>query len=346
MYPLVVSDVRLSEADFINLSLRITRQRRWIMRGVVVLTIAYFGWTSIKDISFFAVLSIYGGLTLLILLGSHWQERKKLRKQYASTVLLQQATTYTLAPEGITSQSTLASCEINWTNVQAVREVGPWYVVLTSPGVAMLLDSRRVQEPHSATDLADALTRRSIPANIAKASIPTQPSTAEPAISFVDVRPTFAQYLGLSLRLTFRLMPIIWVLLLPIASGVYELAMLLMGKVTLLESWQRDSGQLWMLGFALGMPLLLLYSSWQQYQKTPLWQHVANYNLTTSGMRVESVITKTEVSWEAIKAAHRLGPWVFLQTASTNGYLLDIRRVTAPATKSDVYALLVLSRLL
>lgn len=340
MQPIVVADVRISEAEYVALSTRIHQRQRWITLGFTFVLLACMMWSDggFKDPT---QILINAGLVIIIISLAWWLGRRRFRKQYASTPSIQHSVTYTLTSDGIATNSALGQSTIDWTNILLVKRLGPWFIVTTSPGVYVPLDGRLVQAPHTAADLELALAQRG--ANLDSLTVPAAApvfSAEGLAISIPNVRLTLGQYTWLSLRLTGKIMPLIWILLLPLGSALLVLGQLLLGDTTLGELWENNSGQLIMMLFFLSVPLLMLWAIRKQYRNSPLLKHPANYLLTPDKMLVEYPGANAEISWAGVQKVTRIGRWAFLQTTAANaGYILDMRQVASPNTAADILAL-------
>ncbi|MBO0360045.1 YcxB family protein [Hymenobacter sp. BT186] len=341
MQPIVVADSRISEAEYVAISTRLHQRQRWATLGLTTAFLACMMWSDggLNDPTQVLIsVSILACIAAL----AWWMGRRRFRKQYTATPSVQLPTSYTLTADGIATRSPLGESFISWSNVQAVRPVNNWFVFTTSPGVYIPIDGRCVQAPHTATDLATALTQRGT--NLSPSSTPSEAAHVSvpvgPVISIPNVHLTLGQYTWLSLRLTAKIMPLIWVLLLPLGSALLVLWQLLLGDKTLGELWQNNSGQLLMMLFFLSVPLFMLWAIRKQYRNSPLLKHPANYLLTPDKMLVAYPGANAEISWDGVQKVNRIGRWTFLQTTAANaGFILDMRQVASPNTAADVFAL-------
>lgn len=339
MQPIVVANVSISEAEYVALSMRLHRRRRWFTFGLTVAILAYLLWSS-GELDDPTLLLVNAGMLIFIFSMSWWLTKRRFRKKYLEARTLQQSVTYTLSAIGISTKSPITQGITKWSSVQAVQQQGPWFLITTSPNVYIPLDSRCVQEPHSATDLAVALTQRgaTLSATQPLDSEP-DPNTADPAIFILNVHPTVAQYTWLSLLLTIKTKPSILILIIPVGTALVTLGQLLFGQTTFMAMWQENSSQLVMMLFFLSVPFLMIWATRKQYSSSPQLQHPVNYTLTPDKMYVESAAINAEISWEGIQVAHQFGRWVFLHTTTNIGYILDMNQIAPPNTKTDVYAL-------
>ncbi|MBD2715565.1 YcxB family protein [Microvirga sp. STR05] len=339
MHALIVADVRVSEDEYVAISTRMHQRQRWITLALTVVLLLCMLWSDGGLTDLTSILTTAGLLVLLVAL-TWWLGRRKFRKQYRSTASLQHPVTYTLSADGITSQSALGQALISWTSIQAIRPLDRWFVVTLSTGVSFPIDSRCVQPPYTATDLATILAQNgatlgSSPAPPERLAIPV----TESGISISNVQPTLGQYMWLSLRLTAKTTPIVWVLLLPHGSALVVLWNLLSGTYSLQELWQNNTGQLFMTVLFLALPIFILWATRKQYLTSPLLKHPVTYLLTSDKMLVDSLGCNSEISWVGIQQAVRYGRWIFLQTTQNAGYILDMQQVTSPHTATDVFSL-------
>ncbi|AHJ96563.1 YcxB family protein [Hymenobacter swuensis] len=86
----------------------------------------------------------------------------------------------------------------------------------------------------------------------------------------------------------------------------------------------------------MGLPFLIVWSIWQQYQRSAFLQEAVTYTLDDNGVQVTAPSFHTTLDWEAIVQLRHYGNWLLLQTSAQTAFFLDMRRVQPPATPADV----------
>ncbi|WP_155832848.1 hypothetical protein [Hymenobacter swuensis] len=76
------------------------------------------------------------------------------------------------------------------------------------------------------------------------------------------------------------------------------------------------------------------------FSKIPLYQQPATYTLSESGIALRTPLLQSSSAWHTVHSARKVGDWYFLANKNQQGYLLDSRRIQAPATEADLRALL------
>lgn len=148
-----------------------------------------------------------------------------------------------------------------------------------------------------------------------------------------DVRLSFWQYLLLSLRFTFQTRPLTLVMLLPVAGTLAVLGLSGFSWQSIADLWH---GAPFALLFSVALPILLIWPTWQQYQRSTFLQEAVTYILDDDGVQVMAPSFRTTLSWEAVVQLRHFDNWLLLQTSAQTAFFLDLRRVQPPATAADV----------
>ncbi|RSK42419.1 hypothetical protein [Hymenobacter perfusus] len=77
----------------------------------------------------------------------------------------------------------------------------------------------------------------------------------------------------------------------------------------------------------------------RSFNKIPLHQQPVTYTLSETGIALHSRALQSTSAWHTVHSARKVGDWYFLANKNQQGYLLDSRRIQAPATEADLRAL-------
>jgi hypothetical protein len=92
-----------------------------------------------------------------------WSTWQGMKRNYASTKMLQEPVTYTLSQESIQTDSPYVQSSVAWANVTALYLLRPYAIIMTSNLTGYFLDLRCLEAPATEADFLSLARQQAIP---------------------------------------------------------------------------------------------------------------------------------------------------------------------------------------
>lgn len=167
--PLLIDGTALTEAEFVQLQIRLWRQRpRTRLAGALLLLwLAAMGYFVVRDYLTHHRLTDYftAGLLLVGIGVAFAREplvRRQLRRYYARTPALASPAHFELSAAGVRGRGRLSEFETQWGGILQARISGPWLLLYITEATYHCLDLRRLQPPATEADVRALLAAQGV----------------------------------------------------------------------------------------------------------------------------------------------------------------------------------------
>lgn len=156
-------------------------------------------------------------------------------------------------------------------------------------------------------------------------------------ITIPDVQVSFPEFRRIQQQHLLR--KLWWIVVLVLAYPLYVIWAGEKGNFSTLTG--KLIGTLLFAGLMVGAVLYGAKSALQRnFESAPFFRYPTTFQLDDTGIHASNATVNSQLNWSVLHSARQFGPWYVITDKNNQGYLLDSRRIQAPATEADLRALL------